>query len=45
MQMNGMMEAQYNQAMTEQQHMMMMQRMEWNRAQEEAKVQQWRMQQ
>lgn len=43
--MNNMMNEQYKQAMTHQQQMMMMQQQEWQRAQSEMKLQEWKMQQ
>jgi hypothetical protein len=45
MQMNGMMEGQFNESMAQHQQMMMMQQMEWARSQEEIKLQEWKMQQ
>ncbi len=44
-QMNAMMEGQFNESMAQHQQMMMMQQMEWARAQEEMKLQEWKMQQ
>ena len=45
MQMNAMMEGQFNESMAQHQQMMMMQQMEWARSQEEIKLQEWKMQQ
>ena len=43
--MNQMMNAQYNEAMAQQQHMMMMQQMHWEKSQEDMRLQEWQMQQ
>jgi hypothetical protein len=44
-QMNGMMGEEYKHAMAQQHHIAMMQQHEWQRAQEDMKLQEWRMQQ